>query len=140
MNTGWVNEAERLEMKLRAPIDPERHLRAFNKYVSRFDCELLVCYIPNRYQVTTRYLEHASPISKAVLRDISLKSEPYQSQAATFRNVCESLEIPFLDFTDHLKAREIQGIACYWDYDPHIRGETYLHLGGVLYDWMSKLQ
>jgi hypothetical protein len=67
----------------------------------------------------------------------SLMGERHQLHARLLKSACAQLHIPFLDVTPPLREREASGERLYWNYDPHLRGASYLMLGEVIYQWFS---
>ncbi len=123
---------EFMELNLKKPFELAPMVASIQKYAARYGTQLRVVYVPLSDQVTDHYLEYH--------RKYSLKSkvttfttEDYQLHSRLLRRDCEKAGIEFLDTTPILKAREDRGIHNSWNYDEHMKGESYLSLGGEIF-------
>ena len=135
-NTSWVDEIAFSERQLSKPLEIEGALLALRDYTQRHGTSLAICYVPERYQVSEAYLEFASPLSRRAAETVSLMDERYQGHARALSAACEELGIPCLDLTPVLREREARGVRCYWNFDKHMRGDTYSFIGATLFDWV----
>ncbi len=137
LNPFMVNEVFWNSRFLTMPFDASDHIEKLGEYASSNGAELSIVYIPCRYQLSDDYLEFARAYCMEE-RILSLTSEEYQSQAKTLAEACSSADVPFLDLTGELKAREDAGDKLYWDYDSHMRGQSYLDVGSAIWRWRQK--
>ena len=61
----------------------------------------------------------------------------FQVQAAHLAEVAARLDVPFLDLTPQIRAREAAGEHLYWDYDHHLRPAGYAFVADALYAWAA---
>jgi hypothetical protein len=126
-----------LELNLKKPFDLAPMFTSIQKYAAQYGTKLRVVYIPFSEQVTDKYLDYR--------RQYSLKSkattfttEDYQLHSRLLTRDCERSGVEFLDTTPILKAREDRGIPNNWNYDEHMKGETYMSLGREIFKrWPS---
>jgi len=129
-----VNEINGSAGRLNKPIDVRPHLAALQHYTARHHTRLYLVYIPGRLQVSDYYVQFSQRFSRD--RGItSLRQRRYRAHALSLAKTAHSLSLPFLDLTPLIAARERQGIHCFWDYDPHMRGQGYLFSGKTIYTW-----
>jgi hypothetical protein len=122
---------------LNGPIYPEAFLEAMKRCAERHGTRMFLVYIPGRLQVSDYYIPFAYTYAKD-LGIKSLKSPLFRLHTQILAKTAESLSLPFLNLLPVVEEKEQQGIRCYWDYDPHMRGENYLFLGKTIYYWWKE--
>lgn len=133
-NPFMVNEIHWSRRFLTLPFDASEYVARLKEYASHHSARLWIVYIPCRYQLSDYYLQFARTFCEENLVS-SLMSEEFQVQAKTLGVVCTAEGVPFLDLTSALKAREDSGIKQFWEYDAHMRGESYLFAGSQIWQW-----
>ena len=118
-------------------MDARPYLAGLKRFLAQFGTRLLIAYIPTNNQVSDAYLQYQATFCRPGLH--SLMGPEHQRHAAHTASVCESLSIPFLDFTPLLRELEGKGTRLYWNYDNHMRGESYVMLGETLFRWYGSL-
>ncbi|MGB0580463.1 MAG: SGNH/GDSL hydrolase family protein [Limisphaerales bacterium] len=137
-NPHIVDEYGYDEEFLRQPINVSSYLLAYKEFLQKHNCELYTAYIPLNHQISDHYVPFAMKFSRAPRGGVkSLQSEEYQVHRRALEIQCDVLEIPFLDLTPVLKNLEDKGNRLYWEYDNHMRGESYLLVGSELFDWYA---
>ena len=102
--------------------------------------EPLVIYIPSRNQVTNHYLKYEREMCLEACNDsMSLMSEAYQLHQKIIAKQCSEFDVNFIDLTSEIKEKEALGSHLYWNYDEHMRGTSYLHLGRVIWKRYAQL-
>ena len=119
-------------------MDARPYLAGLKEFLAKFGTRLRVAYIPTNNQVSDAYLQFQATFCRPGLH--SLMGPEYQRHAAHTSEVCEALAIPFLDFTPLLRQLEGEGHRLYWNYDNHMRGESYIMLGETLFRWFDSLE
>lgn len=133
-----VDEINDSAGRLGKPIDVRPHLAALQHFAARHNTRLYLVYMPGRHQVSNYYAQFSKQFSRD-RRGASPRDGLYRDHSLSMAKTANSLSLPFLDLTPLIEAKERQGIHCYWDYDPHMRGEGYLFVGKTIYSWW-KLQ
>jgi hypothetical protein len=133
-NPFLVNEIGGTRGLLLTPIHVEQHLAALKQYAARYNASIFFVYVPSRLQVSDYYLQFAKRFSREDGKK-SLRDARFRGHALTLGETARSLSLPFLDLTPTLEAREERGTHCYWEYDPHLRGDGYLFSGQIIYSW-----
>lgn len=107
----------------------------FFKYIcAQNGIEPLVVYIPSRNQVTNHYLKFEREMCLVACHDsMELTSELYQLHQKIIAKQCSEFNVKFIDLTPEIKAKESSAVHLYWNYDEHMRGSAYSHLGGVIW-------
>jgi hypothetical protein len=124
--------------EVKKPINVSRYLIAMKQLLDGSGIELLTAYIPINHQVSDHYIPFQLKFSRA--RQVnSLTTPDYQIHQETLQTQCDALEIPFLDFTPMLRKLETEGQRMYWNYDNHMKGESYFFIGYQLHEWMQSL-
>ncbi len=117
---------------------------AFNyikSYAELHEVELIIYYIPARSMITNHYYQYEKEYClKECVDPIDLTSSSYQVHRKALKEKCESLDIPFLDLSNFIKEKESQNKHLYWNYDDHMKGESYLLLGQELHNFWSQLK
>lgn len=133
-NPFMVNQHTIYSAYLPRPKDMSSVIERTKNFVEAHGSRLLVVHIPYKGQVSDHYL--------AALRQFdenkqlaSLMPAQYQLHADMLRADCERHDVPFLDLTDFLREREARGERVYWEYDEHMKAETYLLLGRRIYQF-----
>lgn len=129
-----LNELNGAAGRLKHPIRVRPHLKALKRFAAQHNTRLFLVYIPGRLQVSDYYIQFSKRFSKDK-GIMSLRHPRYRIHALNLAQTAKSLSMPFLDLTPLIEAREQQGIHCYWDYDPHMRGDGYLFTGKAIYSW-----
>ncbi len=137
-NPSAVNLIERDRVNLTASTEMHPLLEALLAFARTHACKLSVAYVPSANQVSDAYLPFRSEYSENKHPE-SLMDERYHLHARLLKSACAQLKIPFLDVTPQLREREAAGGRVYWNYDPHMRGASYLMLGELLYEWFSSI-
>jgi len=119
-------------------MDVRPYLAGLKQFLTDRGARLMIAYIPTNNQVSDAYLQYQSAFCRPGLH--SLMGPEYQRHAAHTAVVCEELAIPFLDFTPLLRELEAQGNRLYWNFDNHMRGESYAMLGDNLYRWYASME
>jgi hypothetical protein len=135
-----MNLAARYERQLRVPIQIRRQLTGLQGHLEGFQTDLRVVYIPARSQVTTHYLPFDQSYCVKCPDTLDLTGERYQIHRRQLEKDCAALGIPFLDLTSWVEENEAQGRHLYWEYDDHMRGESYLEAGERIYQWSASLR
>lgn len=137
-NPHIVDEYGYDEEFLRQPINVSSYLLAYKEFLQKHNCELYTAYIPLNHQISDHYVPFAMKFSRAPRGGVkSLQSDEYQVHRRALEIQCDVLDIPFLDLSPVLKDLESKGNRLYWEYDNHMRGESYLLVGSELYDWYA---
>lgn len=113
----------------------------FFKYVcNQNDVKPVVVYIPSRNQVTDYYLQFEKQYCLNECPDtISLTGSEYQRHQEFLKKQCASLQVPFIDVTKVVKAKESKGEHLYWNYDQHMRAKGYKLVGETIWkEWNEK--
>lgn len=84
----------------------------------------MIVYLPSRSQVSDAYLPFQAMYS-VNKQPHSLMGKEYNSHAIDLARECRVFDIPFLDLTPVLRARERQGKRLFWSYDEHMRPQGY---------------
>ena len=129
----YVLERESLPL----PINLSAYLLAFQEWLAERDANLLLAYIPINHQISDAYLQHHARFC-ADKQPHSLRGEPYRIHPQSVATICEVLDIPFLDLSPKLEALENAGHRLYWNYDNHMRGESYHLVGELLHEWFHE--
>jgi lysophospholipase L1-like esterase len=119
---------------LSRPAEIGDHLRALRGYLARFGATLHVVYLPTKSQVSDRYLAaqaEFSPPGSAT----SLLGEAFGLHARLLAQSCAALDLPCLDLTPALRARDAAGPPLYWSYDDHMRPDGYRAVAEQIYGW-----
>jgi hypothetical protein len=135
-NPSAVNLLERDRVNLTVSSDMLPLLEALLAFSKSHACKLSVVYVPSANQVSDAYLPFRSEYSENKHPE-SLMGERHQLHARLLKSACAQLNIPFLDVTLPLREREAAGERLYWNYDPHMRGASYLMLGELIYQWFA---
>jgi hypothetical protein len=124
------------ENELKKPVNIASYLMVYKGFLEKHGCELFTAYIPINHQVSDHYLPNSLKFSQA--KEVkSLMAPEYNIHRETVSSQCAALKIPFLDFTPLLRKMETKGQRLYWEYDNHMRGESYLFLGDQIYEWIN---
>jgi len=125
------------EEELRKPINLADYLINYQDFARKQGCRLWMAYIPINHQVSDHYIPFQLRFSH-VKQGKSLMGPEYQIHRQTLATQCEALDIPLLDFTPMLREFESKGRRMYWNYDNHMKGESYFYLGYQLFQWIAK--
>lgn len=129
------------EEEMRRPINVHSYLEAYQNYLAERNIDLYTAFIPINHQVSDHYQQFQMKFSRSRYQGLkSLMTEEYDKHRNTVATLCELFDIPHLDFTPLIREMEAQGRHMYWDYDNHMRGESYVLLGKTLYDWIEQLR
>ncbi|MDH7445161.1 SGNH/GDSL hydrolase family protein [Aquimarina sp. 2201CG14-23] len=134
--TNWILEEEKF---LKASINIESKLRFIRDYLKKYNTNLTIFYIPSRSQVSNYYYQFEKQACVTKCPDyIDLTTPVYQKHAKIIAQDCKKLEIGYLDFTELIRAKESSRNHLYWNYDDHMRGNSYVMLGREMYNfWKS---
>jgi len=134
--TNWILEEKKF---LKAPINIENKLQFIRDYLRKYNTNLTVFYIPSRSQVSNYYYQFEKQACLTKCPDhIDLTTPEYQRHAKIIAQDCEKLGVRFLDFTELIRVKELSGNHLYWNYDDHMRGDSYVMLGRAMYNfWKS---
>lgn len=137
-NPMQVNEVNSNAYTRVQPADIRPHLQAIRSFLEGHDATLLVCYIPNRHQVSDHYMQFAKTYSLDT-GIVSHRAPAFQLHRRHFQEVCQELGLSCLDLTPPIQEKEDRGEHLYWDYDEHLKGAAYLHLGETIFKtWKSR--
>ena len=131
----WIRNYPKV---LRRPPVLLPHLQAIKDYLDDLGIRLGVVYIPPMARVSDRYLPYLEKFSPEGSVH-SLMGEKYDRLARRTAEDTETLGVPFLDLTPHLRELEANGQTIYWEYDNHMRGEGYLLVGRRIFEWWREL-
>ncbi|MBI5325306.1 MAG: hypothetical protein HZB41_08575 [Ignavibacteriae bacterium] len=109
-----VDEYAQFKEHLPEEIKLTKHLNGIENFMAQYGKKIYIAYVPSRNQVSS-YI-HAKILKES----------------------CNSLGIPFYDFTEIIKNEENSGNHLYWNYDEHMRPKGYALLGKTLYEWWRK--
>ena len=131
--SNWILEEEKF---LKSPTDLTEKLKLLNDYTAHYGTKMLVCYIPSRNQVSEYYYTFEKEYCQVRCPDrMDLTQPAYQIHAEMLANNCNTLKLPYYDFTPMIIEKEAQGNHLYWDYDDHMKGSSYLMLGEAIFNW-----
>lgn len=111
------------------------------KYFSdKFNIELVIIYIPTRNQVTNHYYQFEKELSQLHFNEhTDLTAPKYQLHQQILKKESKQYGLQFIDLTEEIKTKELQGEHLYWNYDEHMKGEGYELLGkSILKQWKRK--
>lgn len=134
--TNWILEEEKF---LKADVKLRSKLKFIKDFLNQYNTKLTVFYIPSRSQVSNFYyqFERQACLQKCP-EFVDLTGGAYQRHARILAEDCKALNIPFKDFTALIRDYEQKGRRMYWNYDDHMRGNSYVLLGKEMYDfWAS---
>lgn len=131
--TNWILEEENF---LKAPIDIKESLRFIRDFLFEQGTHLTVFYVPSRSQVTNFYYQFDRKSCLVKCPDfLDLTGEAYQQHAKQIAENCNELGIRFKDFTALIRTKEALGQHLYWNYDDHMKGNSYIMLGREMYNF-----
>lgn len=115
-------------------IDVDAKFQFIKNYLADYNCKLSVFYIPSRLQVSDYYYQFEKAYCQLNCPESSsLKGQEYQKHSQILGNVCKTLGVPYRDLTPFVRAKEDNNQHLYWNYDDHMRGDSYLMLGEEIY-------
>jgi lysophospholipase L1-like esterase len=126
------------EQTLKIPVDITQELNYIKNYISKYNCKLLVAYLPPREQITTYYNKFNKKLCIPCSDTINLTTEKYQIHNENLKNNCQSLNIPFLDLTPIMKTKEQKGQHLYCNYNLHLNSKGTKLIGTELYNFFLK--
>jgi len=109
-----------------------QHLAILRDYLAHHDCRLTVVFFPARNQVTDAYLKFDAMYNPPPIASVT--GPEFQRPARDTAAACVALDITFVDLSPKLSEWETAGRRCYWDYDNHPTGETYLKVGRIIFE------
>lgn len=121
------------EKYLREERDFHRKIGFIKTFLNKHNSKLVVAFIPSRNQVTDYYLKFEKEFCVKWPDGVGLTDDVYKSQTRALEKSCKDLAVPFIDLTGYIEKEEQKGNHQYYDYDEHMKGETYLNLGVQLY-------
>lgn len=127
------HEAQQYWFPRPSPI--QHHLAVLRDFMRHHECRLSVVFFPAQGQVSDAYIPFHAEYNVPPVT--SLMGAEYQRPARDTAEACRALGISFVDLTPYLRAREATGHRCYWNYDNHPKGETYLNVGRLLYEQLG---
>lgn len=137
MNPWLADHLSGVERKLKMPGNAEPYISSLATFLKKYGVTLRMVYIPHNLQVSDYYVQFQQKYSKPNgIR--SLQGPEYHRQSKEVADICERLNIPFLDFTPFLREEEAKGRHWYCDYDNHMRGPQYLRIGRMIQEWVSR--
>lgn len=128
-----VNEYSNYEAFLSGPTNMDEAIEPLKIFTEAHGSRLIVVHLPYKAQVSDYYLGFQEQYDENK-QPISLMAERYQVHAEALRIECERLQVPFLDLTPLIRAREADGQRMYWDFDEHMKAASYLVIGETIYD------
>lgn len=136
MNPWSADHLSGVERKLKLPSNAEPYISNLAAFLKKYGVTLRMVYIPHNLQVSDYYVQFQQKYSKPNGIQSLLGSE-YQRQVKEVADICQRLNIPFLDFTPFLREEEAKGRHWYCDYDQHMRGPSYVRTGRMIQEWVS---
>lgn len=134
--TNWILQEDKF---LKSPINIKNKLQFIRDYLKKYDCNLFVFYIPSRSQISNYYYQFERQACLTKCPDyLDLTGEEYQIHAKSIAQNCNVLDIPFKDFTPIIRKLESQGKHLYWNYDDHMKGDSYVMLGREIFEFWKK--
>ncbi len=133
-----INEQQKYERHLRRPANFYGIIGQVKSYVEAYGGQLLVIYIPYKGQVSDAYLAFTSQFDSSP-EPLSLTAPTYQVHASLLREECQRAGVPLLDMTSVLRQREAGGERVYWNYDEHMKGQSYLLIGEEIFAFWQQL-
>jgi len=128
-----VAELDEYAYQFQRVVDVTTHLTFLRDFLAARDVRLRIAYLPYPGQVSDYYIPFKHRFGG---RDVTSMSGPqFQVQAAHLADVAARLDVPFLDLTPQIRARETAGEHLYWDYDHHLRPAGYAFVADALYAW-----
>lgn len=136
-NPHVINEYSLYKKRLTLRYNNSEQPSYMKKFIEDSGGKLIIVYIPCRSQVSDSYLQYQREFNQEKQLQ-TLTSEEYQVHAQILRDICSNLNIPFLDTTALIKKYEDNGTRMYWNYDEHMKGDTYSLIGAEIYSfWKS---
>lgn len=122
----------------RAPVLGET-IPFFQYICKKFGAQPIVVYIPSRSIVTTHYYQYDRDFCLLKCADtLDLTQPKYLLHQYVLAQECARYKVPFINLTQNAKAREKVNDHIYWNYDDHMRGKGYKHMGAAIYSqWQA---
>lgn len=127
------------EKVLSKPPNLGESISFFEYFCQKNGTKPVVIYIPSRSIITTYYYQYDKEFCLLKCNDsLDLTQPRYQYHQYALAQECAKYKVPFINLTPNAKAREAVDDHIYWNYDDHMRGKGYDHMGTVLYSkWMA---
>jgi lysophospholipase L1-like esterase len=130
-----VDELDEYAFQFRKVVDVTAHLTFLRDFLAARGVRLRLAYLPYPAQVSDYYIAFKHRFGGRAVT--SMGGAEFQVQAAHLAEVATRLDVPFLDLTPQIRAREAAGEHLYWDYDHHFRPAGYAFVAETLYAWAA---
>ncbi|MBL4708674.1 MAG: SGNH/GDSL hydrolase family protein [Flavobacteriales bacterium] len=108
-----------------------------DEYSRKYQIKFVLSYIPARHQISNYYYQFDRKFCKSDCSNfMDLTTSRYNQHQEALRNYCDKYQFPYVDFTSELKEKEKEE-HLYWNYDDHMKGNSYLMIGKQLYARIS---
>lgn len=140
LNPTRLNELQREEQYLRKPFDFRLPIDYFKYYSINFGFEPIVVFIPSRNQITDNYLTEEKELCPECGQQFSLMESQYNQNQIRLAQVCDSLNVTFMDVSSLMKVHEAQGENLYFAYDNHLNEAGTKLIGQEIRKFYNELQ
>ena len=130
-----VDELDEYAFQFRKVVDVTAHLAFLRDFLVARGVRLRIAYLPYPGQVSDYYIAFKHRFGGRAVK--SMSGAEFQVQAAHLAEVATRLDVPYLDLTPQVRAREAAGEHLYWDYDHHFRPAGYAFVADALYNWAA---
>ena len=107
----------------------------FLKYTcDQSGAQLIICYIPNRNQVTKHYYPYEFKLCQLDCNEsFDLTQPQYHVHQQIIAKQCRDFGASFIDLTPTVREAEVSGNHIYWNYDDHMRASGYKLVGNTIW-------
>ena len=115
-----------IRFDLSLPGSPAPHLLRIQELCQNLGVKLVIAYIPFHATVHARYAQAMVEMTTPEAIAMGLSTEPaFKAQAPQLKNICDLMQIQFMDTTPALSAKEASDQPQFWAYDSHPRPAGY---------------